>query len=244
MRPLFFLGVHKPSMAARCERAMLSINALEGRRSDFVAHDWILDSGAFTRITTGRGHMPVGEYAEAANRWASCGNLLAVVSQDWMCEPFALGLTGATVEDHQRWTIERYDALRPLMRPYLLPVMQGYAPNEYVAHVRAYGDRLGEGAWVGVGSVCKRNASPWSVVAVLAAIKAERPDLRLHGFGLKQTALRHEGVASRLYSCDSLAWSFAARRNGRNANDVREGLRYAERVNNGPIQRELQPCAT
>lgn len=243
-RPLFFLGVHKPAMAKRVERAMLSVNALEGRRSDFVAQDWILDSGAFTRITSGRGHMPIEGYAAAVNRWASCGNMLAAVSQDWMCEPFVLNLTGSTVAQHQRWTIERYDTLRPLVRPYLLPVIQGYDPTEYACHVLDYGDRLGDSAWVGVGSVCKRNASPWSVVAVLDAILSVRPDLRLHGFGLKQTALRHGGVASRLYSCDSLAWSFAARRNGRNANDVREGLKYAERIAAAPIQGELRPCAT
>ena len=242
-RPLFFLGVHKPSMAAKVERAMLSVNALEGRRSDFVANDWILDSGAFTRITTGRGHMPIADYAKAANRWQFCGNLLAVVSQDWMCEPFVLNLTGSTVAQHQRWTIERYDALRPLVGPYLLPVIQGYDPAEYAFHTLDYGNRLSSGAWVGVGSVCKRNASPWRVAAVLEAIHSVRPDLRLHGFGLKQTALRNEAVASRLYSCDSLAWSFAARRQGRNANDVREGLRYAERINSAPVQQELR-CAT
>lgn len=243
-RPLFFLGVHKPSMARHADRTMLSINALENRRSDFAAHSWILDSGAFTRITTGRGHMPIEDYARQANRWAACGNLLAVVSQDWMCEPFVLTLTGATVAQHQRWTLERYDALRPIVRPYLMPVLQGYAPADYVHHAFEYGDRLTDGAWVGVGSVCKRNASPWSVVAVLEAIQSVRPDLRLHGFGLKQTALRWEGVSSRLYSCDSLAWSFAARYNGGDRNDAREGVRYAERLNHAPIQRELRPCAT
>jgi len=242
IRPLFFLGVHKPYMAKRVERAMLSINGLMERRSNFVANDWILDSGAFTRITTGRGHLPVGEYAAAANRWASCGNLLAVVSQDWMCEPFVLQTTGLTVLEHQRLTTERYKTLRPLVTPYLMPVLQGYDPREYVSHIRTYD--LEPGAWVGVGSVCKRNASPWQVAAVLDAILSVRPDLRLHGFGLKQTALRNEGVASRLYSCDSMAWSFNARRKGRDPNDIEEGLRWANRINSAPIQRELRNCAT
>jgi hypothetical protein len=42
------------------------------------------------------------------------------------------------------------------------------------------------------------------------AIKNERPDLRLHGFGLKTTALADPLVRSMLWSADSMAWSFAA----------------------------------
>jgi ribosomal protein L11 len=46
---------------------------------------------------------------------------------------------------------------------------------------------------------------------ILKAIKAERPDLRLHGFGIKTTALSWEEVRDNLESADSMAWSFAAR---------------------------------
>jgi hypothetical protein len=94
---------------------------------------------------------------------------------------------------------------------YILPVLQGYTPQSYVDHLRMYGDRLAQGAYVGVGSVCKRNASPSSIAQVLKAIKAERPDLRLHGFGIKTTSLLWADVRDNLYSADSMAWSFAAR---------------------------------
>ena len=112
--------------------------------------------------------------------------------------------TGLSRFEHQKLTVHRYDALLREQLPFhIMPVLQGYAPEDYAAHVRMYGpQRLADGMWTGVGSVCKRNADPASVVAVLAAVKAERPDLRLHGFGLKQTALRDGRVRALLHSAD------------------------------------------
>ena len=86
-----------------------------------------------------------------------------------------------------------------------------------------------------VGSVCKRNSKPLSVVRVLQAIKAARPDLRLHGFGVKLTALQHPAVRDLLYSADSMAWSYHARKNGRNANDWREAAAFTDRINAGSV---------
>jgi hypothetical protein len=57
-----------------------------------------------------------------------------------------------------------------------------------------------------------------------------RPDLRLHGFGLKITALLHAGVRSMLYSADSLAWSMTERHAGRSAHDWRAAKAYEKRV--------------
>lgn len=41
----------------------------------------------------------------------------------------------------------------------------------------------------------------------------------------------HAGVREFLYSADSMAWSFAARKQGRSANDWREAARFADVVN-------------
>lgn len=193
-----------------------------------------MDSGAFTEVTTHGGYRDSPEvYAVQVERWRANGQLVAAVSQDYMCEPFVLERTGLTVADHQRLTIERYDALRRLCTAYLLPVIQGYLPEHYRAHVKAYGDRLAPGAWVGVGSVCKRNGRASEMAAVLRAVKDVRPDLRLHGFGAKLTALQSTEVRSLLYSADSMAWSFAARKSGGDANDWREAKRFENRINTG-----------
>ena len=61
--PLIYAGVHQPSMAGSLPRCMISVNRLMGRRSDFPAQDWILDSGAFSRIVRQQGHLHLREYA-------------------------------------------------------------------------------------------------------------------------------------------------------------------------------------
>ena len=148
-----------------------------------------------------------------------------------MVEPFIREKTGLTVEDHQRLTIDRYDALLACdTGVYILPVLQGYRPEEYVSHLKQYCDRLRNGMWVGVGFVCKRNRKPMQIEEVLKANNKERPDLRLHGFGIKLTALGNKAIRDFLWSADSMAWSFAARwQNGRQ-NDWREAQRFVENV--------------
>jgi len=209
----FYVGMHMPSKADKIDRAFISVNVIAKRKSGFPVNDWIMDSGAFTTISKYGGYPePVSVYAEQIRRWKNNGNLVAAVSQDYMCEDHMLAKTGMSVRQHQVLTIERYDQLiAEDTGVYIMPVLQGYTPQSYVDHVRMYGDRLAYGAYVGVGSVCKRNASPSSIVQVLKAIKAERPDLRLHGFGIKTTALSWQEVRDNLESADSMAWSFAAR---------------------------------
>lgn len=213
MTPLIYLGIWVLPHAAKFDRVMVSLNQLESRRSDFKVGRWILDSGAFTRITSGRGHLPASEYAAQIRRWAECGELAAAVCQDWMCEPFVTTLTGQTVLEHQRRTSANWRELAALDTGgvYVMPVIQGFHPHEYAAHVDELAPDLPEGAWVGVGSVCKRQGRPEAILSVLGAIRSRRPDLRLHGFGVKTTALMLPDVAERLYSVDSMAWSFAAR---------------------------------
>jgi hypothetical protein len=241
----FFVGLHQPSDAKHFNASFISVNRLYNRKGPFMVGDWIMDSGAFSTILK-HGAYPstVEEYASEIRRWSGNGNLLAAVTQDYMCEPSMLAKTGLKIADHQRLTIERYDALLKCGTGsvYLMPVLQGYAPADYVSHIRQYGDRLKDKAWVGVGSVCKRNTSISSIEDVLLAIKTERPDLRLHGFGLKTTALSSGLVRSLLETADSMAWSFAARNNNRSANDYREAKAWIRKMVmtfNGTIQERL-----
>lgn len=196
-----------------------------------------MDSHAFEILNLyGCYPEPPQAYADLVHRIAGLCEKVTPVTQDYMCEPFMLAKTGLSVEAHQRLTIERYDTLRHLIDPafYVMPVLQGYTPREYVTHLEHYGERLGPGAWVGVGSVCKRNTDPAAIKAVLLAIKAARPDLRLHGFGVKITALKSSLIRSLLHSADSMAWSSAARWDGAGANDWRAAAAFAQRINHRP----------
>lgn len=241
----FYVGTHKVGHAKHLRCAFISVNVLRRRKSDFEANDWILDSGAFTEISTyGDFRTSVENYATEINRWARCGNLEMAVTQDYMCEPFMLKRTGKSVSEHQSLTIGRYDKLVNLTDIPIMPVLQGYQVEDYLKHLDMYGDRLKPNMRVGVGSVCKRNAKPSEVARILEAVKRESPDLRLHGFGLKTTALANAYIFSLLYSADSMAWSFRARKNGGDANSIDEALKFAKEVEDiagiKPYQWELR----
>ena len=242
-KPIFYTGIHHPAMAHGLERVMLSLNVLEHRQRDFEAGRWILDSGAFTRTGRGAGHLPVAEYAGHVRRWAGCGDLEAAVCQDYMCEPFVLEATGLTVWQHQELTTRNYLALRDLAPDtHIMPVLQGWDPEDYARHTRAMSPHLEEGAWTGVGSVCQRQGRPAAISAVLTAILRERPDLRLHGFGVKKTALQRADISERLHSADSMAWSYAGRyQDPRQNNSLRYAREWTRAVENCPV-RPSQPA--
>lgn len=104
-------------------------------------------------------------------------------------------------------------------------------------HIRQYGARLAEGAWVGVGSVCKRQGDVSAIEEVLIAIHDERPDLRLHGFGVKTTALKSSIVNEHLYTADSMAWSAAARFHPTDSpNDYRVAERFETKIKTQPVK--------
>ena len=240
----FYVGVHHPRLAwplaLRGFRVCISANVLRGRVCEvpFLGCDepWLLDSGAFTQVALQGGFSQSPKaYAAMIRRFAATG-LIAASTQDYMCELLALKATGLTVARHQALTLERYDAIQGAGtgRVHLLPVLQGRTPDDYRRHLEAYGDRIARGAWVGVGSLCKRQGDPAVIAAILDAILLDRPDLRLHGFGCKRTSLLDPEVRSRLATADSMAWSFAARFEGRDQNAWDEAGRFALEVGGCP----------
>jgi len=210
---------------------MISVVTLASRQRNMRINEWMLDSGAFSQISRhGRFTMSPDEYLLAIDRWKRCGQLVAACTQDWMCEPFILEKTGLSIAQHHEKTVQSYLYLSERSEAYILPVLQGYEPKDYVFHLHEYGLLLQPGAWVGVGSICKRNDNSNAIEDILLAIKSHRPDLNLHGFGLKLTALESPTVRSLLYSCDSMAWSFANRFEEGNGHDPRRALEYAAKV--------------
>ena len=191
---------------------------------DFMLIKTALADGVELAMDWSKLVVPMGKDEEVLVREVSQGDRerAAVMTREQRADRVRL---------HQRLTIERYDALLAEEPPCpIMPVLQGFRPDEYVAHVDAYGDRLRMGMWVGVGSVCKRNGDPAAIIAVLSAVKQVRPDLRLHGFGLKTTSLLNPLIRDLLHSADSMAWSFAARRQGRDGNDWREAVAFYDRI--------------
>ncbi len=211
----FYLGTHKVAQHWWEHRVPLFVSrrTLTGRKTLPEARShWALDSGGFTELDKFDGWQTTPlEYAADVVRFRDeMGHLEWVAPQDWMCEPFMLAKTGLTIEEHQRRTVENFLKLRDMLGELVIPVLQGWAMEDYLRcwamYYREGVDLMAEPI-VGLGSVCRRqNTSE----AGLIVRELARSGLRLHYFGAKVTGLdRFHDV---LASADSLAWSYQARR--------------------------------
>jgi hypothetical protein len=110
----------------------------------------------------------------------------------------------------------------------VIPVLQGYGPRDYDRCIELYsnaGVDLAAERVVGLGSVCRRSKTR-EIVRLIKYLSDHR--LRFHGFGLKGAS--YTVLRDLLASADSMAWSLAARKNGGNANGLREGLAWREKL--------------
>jgi len=211
----FYLGAHHLHWLERAPFPLFVSHRrlVARRRLPRAATSWALDSGGFTELRLhGRWQTSATEYVAAVRRYRDeIGNLEWAAPQDWMCEPFMLAKTGLTVAVHQAHTVANYLELRDLAPDLpFIPVLQGWSLDDYRRCASLYeraGIHLAAEPLVGVGSVCRRQASGEIEVIVhsLAAM-----GLRLHGFGVKTRGMIR--YADCLTSADSLAWSFEARR--------------------------------
>lgn len=210
----FYLGTHRTHWLALSDVPLfVSHRQLAPRKSLPVATcDFALDSGGFTELEDfGFYRQSASEYVASVRRYASeIGRLQWAAIQDWMCVPKILKITGKTVEQHQRLTLENYLELRSLDADlHFVPVLQGDLPDDYLRHCEMYqraGVELQNLDLVGVGGIAQRQQSR-SIHALCRRL--HKDGLRLHGFGVKLVGLRD--LSEHLDSADSLAWSFYAR---------------------------------
>lgn len=270
---VFFLGCNQPYLIHRLNRPVLmSVKAFARKRSQgqgFGKYTWrqslfkagkntllFLDAASFTCVSRQYGllgHIPRKFYASIVNRFEGCDWFAGACCQDYMCEDFVLKTTGLSVEEHQRLTIHRYDLLRQDIKPsiYLMPVLQGYKPEEYLRHLDLWGNRLEAGMWVGIGSICKRNndkEGQKQIAKIIDLILRERPDLLLHLFGVKEKALRIPEIRLRVRTADSGAFGLSSSKGdseGRKtkkyqySNNWEHQISKVERIESSPIQRQL-----
>lgn len=260
----FYLGTHQPHwLATAAVPLFVSHRRLVDRRTfPRAICGWALDSGGFSELSLfGGWRTTPREYVAAVRRYEEeIGLLEWAAPQDWMCEPVMLARTGLTVREHQRRTVRNFLDLRDLWdtltggdeSPFM-PVLQGWARDDYLRCADLYaaaGIDLCDYELVGLGSVCRRQATAEIGQVVTSVRAAIHPDLPLHGFGVKSRGLELYGA--HLRTADSMAWSYNARREPplpgctghRNcANCLRYALRWREtlltRLANRPVQHDL-----
>lgn len=230
--PTFYLGSHHATSRwwALGVPLFVSVRVLrERKRLPRAVAPWALDSGGFTELRQfDRWVTTENEYVEHVERLRDIGLLAWVAPQDWMCEPCMVRKTGLSVREHQERTVASFLSLRARLGPLVIPVLQGYGPREYDRCADLYssaGVDLAAEPVVGIGSVCKRSAT--REAARLIRYVAGN-GFRLHGFGIKGDTFK--ACADVLTSADSMAWSFAARYEGRDCNAPDEALRWRARL--------------
>jgi hypothetical protein len=225
----FYLGTHKAHwLSISPVPLFISHRTLNKRRTLPIANvDWCLDSGGFTELSMyGQWVTTPNEYIASIKRYMDeSGRLIWASQQDMMCEDVMLKNTGLTVADHQRLTIDNFLTLRTLDAALpIIPVIQGQIADDYLRHIDdfyAAGIDLQKEPVVGIGSVCRRQATKEIVSIVKQVTDA---GMNLHGFGVKTLGLRK--IHHLMKSADSMAWSFAARR---------ERIRFSECTHNAVI---------
>lgn len=211
----FYLGTHQPHwLRLYSVPMMVSRRRLVGYKAKPRARaPWFRDSGGFTELFMfGEWTVDAAQFvAEARADAEEVGNVAHMAPRDWMCEPMILRKTGKTIAEHQRLTVDDYcDLVQRAPELPWVPVLQGWGLDDYLRCLEMYdraGVDLARVALVGVGTICRRQGTKEAAL-ILSRLAAE--GLRLHAFGLKGTGIPN--VAPFLASSDSLAWSYAARK--------------------------------
>lgn len=189
-------------------------------RAHFGSLNAALDSAGFVAAAKYRGYP-----------WSFDQYLDLVESYDWawysgmdLCVEPEIAGSQADVMFRLAETCRLYTDLRNVARDRgmadPMPILQGWTPAQYVWCAEKF-PVLEWPSLIGLGSMCRRHLhGEVGVFAVLDALdKVLPPHVQFHMFGLKGPALQHIGQHPRIFSTDSMAWDFAARRDhpvGRN----------------------------
>ncbi len=219
----FYLGSHMPNWLETAGVPLfVSHRRLAGRKTlPRAIAPWALDSGGFSELSLyGEWRTTPQEYVTAVRRYdQEIGELEWAAPQDSMCEDFVLAKTGLTELEHQQRTVVNFQRLQDLWysatsdeSPFM-PVLQARDRDGYLRCADLYaaaGVDLCDYELVGIGSVCRRQATG-EIHDIVTAIRGViDPTLPLHGFGVKTRGLRLYG--NELTTADSMAWSYDGRR--------------------------------
>lgn len=214
----FYVGIYQKShINYVVDKFCLSYRRLRKYKKTFPIPqnlEWMLDSGAFQELRlNGKYTFTPEEYFEKVREYRP--NLF--VNMDYMCEPSQMKKTGLSIKEHQKLSLENQIILSDYADDESLELMgtiQGWLPHEYIGHIDFLKEHGQLKPYMGVGSVCRRNAEK-EIIKILKTIRKNLPSwVKLHGFGIKISLLKFREVYDLLDNCDSMAWSFQGRKQG------------------------------
>lgn len=136
--------------------------------------------------------------------------------QDFPCEPEILDEYGRSVFKQQELSVEYSASVLAMARDRGITersepvaVLQGWEPEDYARSIERYRDEGLLTDYVGIGSVCRRNADA-DIAEIVRVVRSRLPNRKIHAFGVKRDVLSRPAVLRMLDSADSLAydWSY------------------------------------
>ena len=172
-----------------------------------------IDSGGFySSMVTGRYTKSDKEYLQFIEKIMP--EYFAL--RDYPCEPELLRKHGLTVKQNIQRTVDNHIILLDILPKYCInsepiPVIQGWKKEDYLDCIDAFNEQGLISNYMAIGSVCRRTAVR-NIHDVIIAVRDNIPSwIKLHGFGVKLTALKDIAIWKALYSVDSGVWDYTAR---------------------------------
>lgn len=209
-----YYGLTNHSQLKRIPRdldIMVSARMLMKMRTSSVAYKYIsefrsvmLDSGAFGSAFWDGGYTyGPDDYLKIVEKvrpdwW---------VTMDYPCEPNIL--PNLSTQERIEKTVQNTKILCTAPAPGFLPVIQGWAVDDYLYCAK----RMEEEGLIlpvmGIGSICRRG-SQGEIVAIVAALANRLPEIKFHAFGVKINTLNYNNgeILNYLDSLDTAAWQF------------------------------------
>lgn len=191
---------------------LISFATRKNRPPQYGPELFIDSGGFFSSLKSGRYASADEEYLQYIQRWQPAAWAL----RDYPCEPHLLQQWDRTVQDNIRRTVEHHAKLLDLaqdcgLQETAVPVLQGWHPRDYIDCLDLFRDAGLIKGYMAIGSICRRG-QVGQIERIITALRQELPGhVKLHGFGLKYTALRERSIWQYLHSVDTGAWDYEAR---------------------------------
>jgi hypothetical protein len=168
-----------------------------------------IDSGGYSLMIEKGEHEPPAEYLD----YLETADPEYFALQDYPCEPEIMDEYDRSVQQHQELTREYHaEGLAKARDRGLdgepIAVLQGWERDDYIRCIERFEDAGLLTDYLGIGSVCRRNAGD-EITQIVTAIREQLPNRKLHAFGVKTSVLKNRRALNALDSADSLAYDYS-----------------------------------